>query len=208
MTLLHLTLLSAATVPFILAIWAGILHWRSPLRDAEVALGEGATSGLVRTRFEARTLDLSNVLRSVADTLDPLARARFVRILLSVGPGQQVHADPDALTAMLMETMGTAIRATPGGQVLVSVRPLGTQLHILVTDDGVDADQKLRESLARGPGEVIALQGGTIAIEARPGRGTAVTLRLSLPVEAKGDLTQESETFGEPVSGSGLMTVS
>jgi signal transduction histidine kinase len=189
MSILHLILLSAAAAPFILATWAAFLHWRPPFADIDTM---GTAPRLIRTRFEAETMDLSDVLRSMADSLEPLARPRFVRILLAVGPGHMVHADRDALNTMLRETIGTAIRAAPGGQVLISVRTLGTQTHIVVTDDGANADQKLRETLGRAAGELIALQGGTLAIEARAGRGTSVTLRLPLSASQSAGLTAAS----------------
>jgi signal transduction histidine kinase len=128
--------------------------------------------------FEAETLDLSVMLRSVGASLESLARSRFAKILLAVNPGYMVRADRSALQMTLSETIATAVRAAPGGQVLISVRQLGPQLNVLITDDGADADQKLRESMVRGAGELLALQGGTISVEARPGRGTTVTLRL------------------------------
>jgi hypothetical protein len=178
MSLFHLILLSATGAPFALATCAAFLRWQPSLTDAQVEFGQTATVRPRRMPFEAQTLQLPEVLRSVAHTLGALATARFVHILLAVNPGQTVHADPVALNAILLETIGTAVRAAPGGQVLVSVRPLGGQMHILVTDDDGSADQNLRESLARGAGDLIALQGGTIAVDARPGRGTTVTLRL------------------------------
>jgi signal transduction histidine kinase len=77
----------------------------------------------------------------------------------------------------LRELVATAIYESPGGQVLVSVLPLGSEMHIAVTDDGRGADQRLRETMARGAEQLIALQGGRIAVEARA-QGTTVTVRM------------------------------
>jgi signal transduction histidine kinase len=126
-------------------------------------------------------LDLPDLLRSVADSLRPLAYARFVRIDLAVSPGRTVRTSPDVLKRVLRETVAGAIDAAAGGQVLVSVLPLDTQLHIVITDDGACCVPGIRESTLRGAAELIALVGGTVAVVARPGRGTTVTLRLPVP---------------------------
>jgi signal transduction histidine kinase len=99
-----------------------------------------------------------------------------------------VHVDPGALRKALRETMLIAIRAAPGGQVLVTALTLGSQLHIRITDDGLGADQRDREMLTRSAEASIALQGGSIAVEVRPGHGTMVTVRLPLPGKAGEDV--------------------
>ena len=63
--------------------------------------------------------------------------------------------------------------------------PLGTELNIAVTDDARNVDLATRESMARDAGDLIAMQGGRMAIEARAGFGTTVTVRLPLPAEAR-----------------------
>ena len=63
--------------------------------------------------------------------------------------------------------------------MLVTAHVLREQVHIRIIDDGTSADQRSRESRLREPGDLIALHGGSLAVEARPGRGTAVTITAS-----------------------------
>ena len=151
-----------------------------------------ASFGLERLAFEARELDLGNLLRDAAHDLEPLARSHAVRISLAVSPGRREWADPFALGSALREVMTAAIHAAVGGQVLVSALPLGTQLHIVVTDDGPDTTQAVRESIVRESGATMALIGGSISVEVRAGRGTTVTLRLPHSPATVDDPTDEA----------------
>jgi hypothetical protein len=53
-------------------------------------------------------------------------------------------------------------------------------MHLRVLDDGANADCQSREGLTREAGSLIALQGGSIAVETFAGCGTAVTIHLPL----------------------------
>ncbi len=89
--------------------------------------------------------------------------------------------------------MLSAINAAPGGEVLVTAATLGSQLHIRITDDSPETDQPGREIALRQTGALIALQGGSIVVEVRTGRGTTVTIRLPVPAmieHAASDATQ------------------
>jgi len=113
-------------------------------------------------------LELEPVVRSAAEAVHAHARS------LS-GPGRtgrqsrgrKTRVDPNALKVALRLTLLNAINATPSGQVLVTGTALGGQLHIRVTDDGACANQRDREGLARAAEQWFALQGGSIAVEAR-----------------------------------------
>lgn len=106
---------------------------------------------------------------------------------LAVKAGLQARVDPNALRIVLRTILLTAIRSSPGGDVLITASSLGRQLRIGVMDDAGQADQRTRESLAREAGELIALQGGSVIVEARPGRGTTVTIRLPSPAAPEGE---------------------
>ena len=200
MSIVQLGLVFAICAPFILAIWVAFVH-RPPLLVPEAAspdaIGEFA---LTHASFEAETIDLEQAVRTVADAVGDLSRARSVRVELAIRPGTKVRVDPNALRFALRSTVMNAICATPGGQVLIAATTLGSQLHVRITDDGANADQLAREGLARGATALIALQGGSIAIEARPGQGTTVTVRLPLPGDqgsSPGDQGAGSTTLSE-----------
>jgi signal transduction histidine kinase len=184
MTTLQLGFLFAVAAPFILAVWVARNHRRqAPMRGGTIPreVAEGAVLGLTRAVSEAQTLDLEAELGAGMEALEGLALARFVRLELAVGQGATVRIDAVVLRAVLRSILGSAIRSTADGQVLVTALALGSQMHIRIIDDGVDADQTSREIMLREAGELLALQGGSLAVEARPGQGTTVTIRLPLP---------------------------
>ncbi len=183
MSMLLYVLAAVVVTPFILACWAAMLRWDQIRPPAPAVLAPG--TGPRATRLEAKALDLPLVMREVADAVEPLAKARATRIRLAVSPGRTVWADRDYLSRALRELVETAVHASPGGQVLISAMPLGTELNIAVTDDARNVDLATRESMARDAGDLIAMQGGRMAIEARAGFGTTVTVRLPLPAEAR-----------------------
>jgi signal transduction histidine kinase len=176
-------ILLALCTPFALAVWIAsqrtsaaarrTTDWSQIIDDADVDL-EAA-------RFEAETIDIAAAIREAASWIEALTRAHAIQIDLAVSPSSTVHADPRALDMALRRTMLAAIQAAPEGRLLVTTQMLGRQLHIRVTDDGPGVDQQVREARLRGAEAVIALQGGSIGVDARPGHGTTVTIRLPLP---------------------------
>ena len=173
-TLYLISLLAIA--PFAMALLVA-----STRRRRRLAPAEAGRSWPDRGDFAGEAVDLSRLLPDVAESLMPLAQELGTRIQFAVSPGRTVRAHAGGLAAAVRETMETAIRAAPGGAVLVSVLPLGQQIHIAVTDDSPHADRAAREALARGAEAAIALRGGSVAVEIRPGQGTTVTLRLPAP---------------------------
>jgi cell cycle sensor histidine kinase DivJ len=100
----------------------------------------------------------------------------------------------------VINLLSNAIKFTPpGGRVTIGVQPEGNSLAIRVTDTGIGINAQdltqigdpffqasasynraydgtgLGLSIVRG---LVALHGGTIAIESEPGKGTCVYLRL------------------------------
>jgi signal transduction histidine kinase len=167
--------------PFALAIWITLVHRRRvEASERSTSHHVAEVSGFVGG-FAKATVDLESTVMEAAAALGPLVRGHWVRLSQAVSPAMTVQVDPNVLATALRETMMTAVRATPGGQVLVTAASLGRQLHICITDDGRGDDQRLRESLVREAGASIALQGGSVVVQAMPGRGTIVTIRLPLP---------------------------
>ena len=173
-TLYLISLLAIA--PFAMALLVA-----STRRRRRLAPAEAGHCWPDRGDFAGESIDLSRLLPDIANSLMPLALELGTRIQFAVSPGRTVRAHAGGLTVAVRETMETAIRAAPGGAVLVSVLPLGEQIHIAVTDDSPHADRAAREALARGAEAAIALRGGSVAVETRPGQGTTVTLRLPAP---------------------------
>ncbi len=187
-----------AIAPFAMALLAASLRRR---RSASASPGHSWPG---RGDFAGEAVDLSRLLPDIAESLMPLAQELGTRIQFAVSPGRTVRAHAGGLAAAVRETMETAIRAAPGGAVLVSVLPLGQQIHIAVTDDAPHADRAARAAQVRGAEAAIALRGGSVAVETRPGQGTTVTLRLpALPgvPEAGAEGVAEDARAGEETAG-------
>lgn len=186
MSLVQMGMVAAGVTPFALSIWIAFVHRTVAHGLAWAAPEELDTSTVTRACFAAETLDLAPAVQAVAHDLRDPAMARSVRLELAIDPGLKARVDPSALKTVLRDTVRTAIQATPGGQVLISGMMLGGQLHIRITDDGKDTDQRTRESQARDSEALIALHGGSIRVEVRPGRATTVAIRLPLPGDKGG----------------------
>jgi signal transduction histidine kinase len=180
----------ALSMPFILAAWIALMHRQRATTsqgNTPYAAVENGSADPVDTGFAVAALDLEAALREAMVAVNSTARTRWVRLELAVGGATSVRVDPSALRTALRDTMLIAIGAAPGGQLLVTALMLGSQLHIRITDDGPGNDQQVREMSMRQTQALIALQGGSIAVEARPGRGTTVTIRLPVPAAVDQD---------------------
>jgi len=180
----------ALSMPFILAAWIAFVHRQRAAmgqRATPDATSERSPDDPVDTCIGGAAVDLEAALRQIIISVNSAARLRSGRIELAVGAGLPltVQINPSALWTALLATMLAGINAAPGGQVLVTAATFGSQLHIGITDDGQGTDQCLRETSMRQAEALIALQGGSIAVEARPGRGTTVTIRIPMPLSAE-----------------------
>jgi signal transduction histidine kinase len=178
----------ALSMPFILATWIAFMHGHRAITRHDTTLSQTFESGQVDPadfRLTAASVDLEAALRDAVGTVAAVGRSRWVRIELAVDAAMTLPVDPNAFRMALRDSLLLAIDNATGGQVLVTAAALGSQLHIRITDDGPGIDQQVREASMRMGEALIALQGGSIAVEAQPGRGTTVTIRLPMPVTAE-----------------------
>jgi signal transduction histidine kinase len=193
MSIVQLGLLFAISAPFAIAIWVASRRHSPSAVSLDAKADEMIELSLNCIGFSAETLDVEHAVREAANASYSEARAQFVQIELAMNSDIKVRVDPNALRVALETAMRIAIRATPGGQMLVTAAHLGHQMHIRIVDDGFTADQRSRESLLREVETLIALQGGSIVVEAIPGRGTSVTLRLPVQSGASAEVTYSDE---------------
>jgi signal transduction histidine kinase len=193
MSIVQLGLLFAISAPVAIAIWVASRRRPPPAASLDATPDEMRESSPNGIGLSAETLDVEHAVREVANASHSAAHAQFVQIELAVHSDIKVRADPNALRVALETAMRIAIRATPGGQVLVTSERLGRQMRIRIVDDGMAADQGSRESLLHEVETLIALQGGSIVVEAIPGRGTSVTLRLPMPSGVSEEVTYSEE---------------
>jgi signal transduction histidine kinase len=127
-------------------------------------------------------LDVAAEARSVLGQMAAEAAAHLVQLEFATQANLSVHADRYALRFVLSELVGNAVRHAPGGRVLLSAIRLGGRVQIAVIDDGAGPDAAVQEAELREMAQLVALQGGTIDIEACPGEGTTVLVRLPEPM--------------------------
>jgi len=139
---------------------------------------------LGRTPFVGAMLDLSAEVRDVLERLSGDAAQSLVQLEMAVPPDLWVHTDALALRTVLAALAGRAVRQARGGMVLVSAVRQGGRVQIAVTDDGAGVPAPVQEAALREVAQLVALQGGTLEIDALPGVGTTVVVRLPEPMLA------------------------
>lgn len=154
---------------------------------------------LARTDAEAIELervstDLAHLAAGASESLEPVAAARGIRLVLDVEPAP-VHGDEVRLRQVVGILLDNAIRHAPdGSRVTVAVRPGAT---LVVEDEGpgirAEDAERVFERFWRAPGAppggtglglaiarwIVERHGGTIRAEDRPaGRGARFLVRL------------------------------
>ena len=156
-------------------------------------------------RLELRRTQLGEVVASCVRGLEAEARARQVRLAMSLDePLPDVQCAPEHVQRVLLNLLTNALRHTPSdGSVVVTARPVGTELEVLVEDTGEGLTEQAQTRMfdrfwradparTRGAGRaglglaiargLIEAQGGRIWAENRSAGGTRVG--FSLPVAA------------------------
>jgi len=153
--------------------------------------------------LERQSIGLDKVVARALDVLQPQAEQRGLLLeSTSTGANLMIPADEEALTKVVLNLVGNAIKFTPnGGSVRVSVTDAGTHVELAVRDNGPGipaADvsrifepyqQAHRGRKGSGLGlaivkELVEVHGGSIGVDSEEGKGTCFTVRLprSAPV--------------------------
>jgi signal transduction histidine kinase len=147
--------------------------------------------------LERQPIVLDKVVARALDVLGAQAEEHGHRLEVSTaGADFSITADEDALTQVILNLVGNAIKFTPpGGSVRVGVTETTTQLELSVRDDGPGipaADlsrifepyqQAHRGRKGSGLGlaivkELVSAHGGSIGVDSIEGKGTCITVRL------------------------------
>jgi signal transduction histidine kinase len=159
-----------------------------------------------KLRLHARAVNLSDVVLSAIETLQPALDAKRLHFRKSLDSNVgHVLADPDRVRQIVSNLLSNAIKFTPdGGSVEVRVARVDGQAEIAVSDTGVGIDPEFipflfdrfrqAESGSRrrfgglGIGlaivrDLVQLHGGTITAESA-GEGKGATFRVLLPLKA------------------------
>jgi ammonium transporter len=154
----------------------------------------GVSIDLAETRVE-------EVLREVADSLEPLVDRPRVRLVVDAEPGLPgIVTDPDKLKQILLNLVANAIKYTDEGSITVRPEAVDGRLRIGVADTGVGIAEgdlgrifeefhRAEDTGGRRGGTGLGLPisrrlartlGGYITVESRIGVGSTFTLDLPL----------------------------
>ncbi|MDD5656226.1 MAG: HAMP domain-containing sensor histidine kinase [Elusimicrobia bacterium] len=157
--------------------------------------------------LDIRRIELRRTVREIADLLKPLSDQKGIAFELDF-PEQitPISADPDALTLVMSNLIGNAIKYTPKqGRVSVRLRRLTPaegppEVEVSVEDTGIGIADNEREAIfqgfyrteagkkeARGYGvglkisqAILRSHGTALALESSPGRGSRFYFRLPI----------------------------
>jgi signal transduction histidine kinase/CheY-like chemotaxis protein len=156
-----------------------------------------------KLQLDLRPVDIAAVVKAAIGTVTPAANAKSIRIQLIQNPaGSTVLGDPERLQQVFWNLFSNAIKFTPRhGRVRVSVESVGSNVEVVVTDNGVGVDPEFLPHVfdrftqedssstrqVRGLGlglsiarQLIELHGGSILAES-PGVGLGSTFTARFP---------------------------
>jgi signal transduction histidine kinase len=144
------------------------------------------------------TVNLSNLLADVTDSLRLLAEDKGLELTANIADNLTVTGDSDALIRLFVNLLDNAIKYTQQGQITVVTNPEPNglvEVNITDTGTGINAEHlphifdrfyrvdKSRSTSGTGLGLAIAssvaqAHGGTIRVESKIGQGTVFTVLL------------------------------
>jgi PAS domain S-box-containing protein len=161
-----------------------------------------------KLRLNVQAVELSQIVREAAETSQPAADAKGIRLDVIVDPrGTQVSGDPDRLRQVLWNLCSNAVKfSSRGGRVEVRLERVNSHVEVTVTDTGIGIEpafvphlferfsqadagtNRVHSGLGLGLAisrHLVELQGGRISAHSEgPGRGAA--FRIALPVRGVG----------------------
>ena len=159
------------------------------------------------TKVEAGQLEvmsevvgLKQLLTGCVEEIGPLARHKTQRVVVKARADVSVRSDSRRLRQVILNLLSNAIKFTPeGGLVTLETERDGSEVLIHVRDTGVGIPAAERERIfeaftqvrtgrtrsEEGTGlglalsrRLMELMGGSLVLDARPGRGSTFTVRL------------------------------
>lgn len=157
-------------------------------------------------QFEA--LNLSDLLESIRDSLEPVAELKQITLVGAIPEGLEVSGNLDQLTRLFLNLVDNAIKYTPeGGSVTLSAEKCEKErkIRVAVADTGPGIDpahlphlfkrfyrvESDRASATGGAGlglaianEIARQHHGFLRVESEVGKGTEMSVDLPLPEKA------------------------
>ncbi|WP_279477855.1 PAS domain-containing sensor histidine kinase [Aureimonas sp. SK2] len=148
-------------------------------------------------------IDLPAIVAEAIRIVEVPAHSKSLAIGVAIPDALPLMGDRRATKQIMLNLLANAVKFTaPGGEVRVRTRLRGQHAVITIVDNGIGIPREALKSLGKpfeqveneltrthkGTGlglaiarSLIELQGGTMSITSRPGRGTAVSFRLPCP---------------------------
>jgi signal transduction histidine kinase/CheY-like chemotaxis protein len=156
-----------------------------------------------KLQLDLRAVDVGGIVRAAIGTVTPAAIVKGIRIQLIQNPaGNYVMGDPERLQQVFWNLLSNAIKFTSkDGRVRVSVEPVGSNVQVVVADNGLGIDPEFLPRIfdrftqddssstrhARGIGlglsiarQLVELHGGSIQA-ASTGLGHGSTFTATFP---------------------------
>ena len=180
-------------------IGSGISRVGDALKIVNVMLMTAET-GVKDLALEKAPLDLAEMVRSLIDDLNYVARQKGIAVTLSIPPSLTISADEKRLKPAIANLVDNAFKYSPNGKVSISLSMNDRKQAILeVRDNGIGISPedmqfvfsrmyRGRNAIALEPDQsgvglytakhIIELHGGTVKLESELGKGTAITVTL------------------------------
>ena len=158
-----------------------------------------------RMALNMSSVDIRGVVDGALDTLRPAAEAKQITVTTDIADVPETCGDRDRLQQIVWNLLSNAIKFTPReGRVAVRVDTLGTDVRIVVADNGqgiapdflpqiFDRFSQADSTVTRAHGglglgmsivrHLVELHGGTVRAESE-GEGRGTTLTVTLPIRA------------------------
>src|SRR5664280_836856 len=155
--------------------------------------------------FDPQILSFTNNCEDEVDVINPIAKAKNIKIDFSTGDHINVFADVDMFKAVLRNLVSNAIKFTnPGGTISITAKQMNSNITISVSDNGigiaplnlmklfemakVSTTKGTAEETGTGLGlllckEFVEKHGGKIWVESEVGKGS--DFKFTLPIYAE-----------------------
>ena len=156
-----------------------------------------------KLKIDPAPVDVTDAVRAAIASVQPTADTKGVAIATAIEPGMAtVNGDTARLQQVVWNLLTNAIKFTPaGGRIDLAVRPVGTNLEVVVRDtgDGIepaflphvfDRFRQADPSITRQHGglglglsivrQLVEAHGGTVQADS-PGRGHGATFTVTIP---------------------------
>ena len=146
------------------------------------------------TRKDYALLSLRDFLSTIVLKMQPLAAAKGLEITISEADDISIRTDADKLERIIQNILSNAIKNTAEGDIRIDFGPAAGRFFIVVRDTGAGIEEDKiglifrrfyhgADSTGIGLGlaivkELLAVMGGTITVESKPGEGSAFTVWL------------------------------